>query len=117
MLFRSLHDYPVSSLMRAIEKHTKYYFHEVMGVWDQAGIYLTESWVNKSEKGESHQMHTHPNSIISGSFYFDVMDGSGDMMFLNSVINSTTIRFKTKSTEFEQPVFGFGNGDNNQCGV
>ena len=32
-------------------------------------IIITQSWVNKSGKGESHHEHVHPNSIVSGVWY------------------------------------------------
>tara|TARA_Y100001963_G_scaffold20015_1_gene25448 strand:+ start:70 stop:732 length:663 start_codon:yes stop_codon:yes gene_type:complete len=32
-------------------------------------LVITQSWVNKSGKGESHPEHTHPNSIVSGVWY------------------------------------------------
>ena len=33
-------------------------------------IYITTSWFNYTKKGESHHLHTHPNSLISGVMYF-----------------------------------------------
>ena len=30
---------------------------------------ITQSWLNKSKKGESHHEHVHPNSIVSGVWY------------------------------------------------
>lgn len=35
---------------------------------------ITQSWVNKSSKGRYHHPHIHPNSIISGVFYFRIND-------------------------------------------
>lgn len=32
-------------------------------------IIITQSWINKSGKGESHHEHVHPNSLISGVWY------------------------------------------------
>ena len=32
-------------------------------------LVITQSWLNKSKKGESHHEHVHPNSIISGVWY------------------------------------------------
>lgn len=32
-------------------------------------IYLTQSWINISEKNQSHHPHKHPNSFISGVLY------------------------------------------------
>tara|TARA_Y100001963_G_scaffold65567_1_gene91320 strand:- start:1410 stop:2042 length:633 start_codon:yes stop_codon:yes gene_type:complete len=36
-------------------------------------LVITQSWLNKSNKGESHHLHHHPNSMISGVWY-PVMD-------------------------------------------
>ena len=30
---------------------------------------ITQSWLNRAGKGESHNTHTHPNSIVSGVWY------------------------------------------------
>jgi len=32
-------------------------------------LVITQSWINKSSKGESHHEHVHPNSLISGVWY------------------------------------------------
>lgn len=31
--------------------------------------FITQSWLNKTEKGQFHHKHSHPNSYISGVFY------------------------------------------------
>ena len=33
-------------------------------------LVVTQCWLNKNPKGSSHHEHCHPNSIISGVFYF-----------------------------------------------
>ena len=35
-------------------------------------LVITQSWINKSIKGKHHPEHHHPNSILSGVFYFEV---------------------------------------------
>jgi uncharacterized protein (TIGR02466 family) len=32
---------------------------------------VTQSWLNYTKEGEYHHKHAHPNSLISGVFYFD----------------------------------------------
>ena len=32
-------------------------------------VVITQSWLNKNKKGESHHEHMHPNSLISGVWY------------------------------------------------
>ena len=45
------------------------YFTNIL-LFKDAELYITLSWLNFTENGESHHIHTHPNSIISGVFYF-----------------------------------------------
>ena len=33
-------------------------------------LVVTQCWLNKNPKGSKHHEHVHPNSIISGVFYF-----------------------------------------------
>ena len=35
---------------------------------------ITQSWLNFTQKGEFHHAHTHANSILSGSFYFNASE-------------------------------------------
>jgi uncharacterized protein (TIGR02466 family) len=50
----------------------QYYFDKVM-MADPKRVqpYITQSWLNFTEKGQFHHKHQHPNSIISGVLYFD----------------------------------------------
>ena len=32
-------------------------------------LVITQSWLNKNKKGESHHEHVHPNSMVSGVWY------------------------------------------------
>lgn len=36
----------------------------------------TISWTNKNPKGSKHHEHVHPNSIVSGVFYFSINDSA-----------------------------------------
>tara|TARA_R100000742_G_C4229236_1_gene51185 strand:- start:53 stop:646 length:594 start_codon:yes stop_codon:yes gene_type:complete len=51
-------------------------------------FYITQSWVNKKGKGDSHHEHTHPNSIISGVWYPQV---SKDSSILFKAFHETSI--------------------------
>ena len=41
---------------------------------DKVQLYVTQSWTNRTKKGEYHHAHVHQNSIVSGVFYFDGND-------------------------------------------
>ena len=42
---------------------------------------LDSLWVNVLKSGGHHSAHIHPHSVISGSFYVEVPDGSGAIRF------------------------------------
>ena len=50
-----------------IETKLNEYVTHVLGSKDK--FVITQSWFNKSKKGESHSEHSHPNSIVSGVWY------------------------------------------------
>lgn len=52
-----------------IVTHLKHYFDEVYAPKDVVEIYITQSWLTKTEPGDFHHPHKHPNSFISGVFY------------------------------------------------
>lgn len=37
----------------------------------ESKLKITQSWVNKTDKGTMHKMHYHPNSVLSGVYYFN----------------------------------------------
>lgn len=51
------------------EQHIKIYVKEIINPKEELDFYITQSWLNVTKPGESHQMHSHTNSIISGAFY------------------------------------------------
>lgn len=50
-----------------IESEIKVFSKEVLG--GKTELVITQSWLNRNLKGESHHDHMHPNSIISGVWY------------------------------------------------
>lgn len=44
-------------------------------------VYITQSWANLTDKGETHHVHSHQNSIISGVYYVDVDELTDDINF------------------------------------
>jgi uncharacterized protein (TIGR02466 family) len=42
---------------------------------------ITQSWINKSGRGGSHTVHNHPNSVVSGVFYLQSDESTGDIVF------------------------------------
>jgi uncharacterized protein (TIGR02466 family) len=61
-------DRPELANVRAfIEAKLHEYVTKVFASTDK--LVITQSWLNKSKKGESHHEHVHPNSMVSGVWY------------------------------------------------
>lgn len=52
------------------------YLQQVVQPQQDIHIALTQSWLNKTEKGQFHHSHFHPNSFLSGVFYLETHDDS-----------------------------------------
>lgn len=60
----------LSKIKTFIEECLRFYSEKVFEYSQE--FVITQSWANKNEKGQSHHEHVHPNSIISGVFYFQI---------------------------------------------
>ena len=47
------------------------YLQEIICPMHDVELYITQSWLNRTTKGEFHHRHNHANSIISGVFYIN----------------------------------------------
>lgn len=57
------------------------YYNQVYRPKYFSQIYITQSWVNYSSKGESHHKHSHKNSFLSAVFYIKSNPNSGRIIF------------------------------------
>lgn len=69
----------MKNLRKFIEESVNQYFSEIVAPVKEASLYITQSWVNYSKKGQWHHSHEHPNSILSGVFY--VQSDENDKIF------------------------------------
>ena len=83
--YASLNDLPkrdpaFADLTKVLAKHAAIYAKECQ--FDLARKPRLDSlWVNLLKAGGQHSGHIHPHSIISGTFYVEVPQGSGDLRF------------------------------------
>ena len=68
-------------LKSLIDRHAQSYVKKL--AWDVAAsqIQMTRFWVNIMRPQTSHSMHIHPLSVISGTFYLEVPNGSSPIKF------------------------------------
>jgi len=62
---------------------------------DKVKLKITQSWLNINEDKESHALHTHPNSYISGVVYLNAVEGDS--------IRFTDTRFNTRVSFMSMP--------------
>ena len=67
-------DTKLYNLKNFCEKHIKTYVEELINPTEELDFYITQSWLNITKPGESHQPHWHSNSIISGVFYVSTVE-------------------------------------------
>ena len=73
----------LSKLKIDIQSVIDEYIQRIFNPKDDFNLYITQSWLNISEKGKFHNVHTHANSVLSGVFYFDVDEQSNFTVFHN----------------------------------
>jgi uncharacterized protein (TIGR02466 family) len=52
---------------------------------------ITQSWINLSSLGKTHNRHSHPNSIISGVWYAEISEDSSPIRFHNSLVREISL--------------------------
>ena len=63
------------------------YLNRIINTQNNIKLDITQSWLNYTKKDQYHHSHAHPNSIISGVFYFDCDKDS--IKFSNPVFYQT----------------------------
>ena len=59
------------NLKKEIILKIKDYFKNTLCINDSTEPFITQSWLNYTEKNQFHHKHYHPNSFISGVFYIN----------------------------------------------
>lgn len=68
-------------LKKNIELNIETFVRSYLKINKKINFYLTDSWVNKFEKGEGSTTHSHVNSMISGVYYFKRVPNMGGIQF------------------------------------
>ena len=73
-VFRSFNHFLVSC--------ARHFSHDLLGCQDRE-MFVTESWINKAEKGAKQYEHYHVNCWISGTYYLRFHEDHSPIVFLN----------------------------------
>lgn len=82
---------PLEKLAEFCLESANKYFQEVYKPKENLSLYVTQSWVNYTEKGGFHHKHAHPNSIVSGVFYLNASTESDRIYFYNEKYHQVRI--------------------------
>jgi hypothetical protein len=66
-----LNERPFVNIKKELELKVQDYFDKVILPANNITPYITQSWLNYTEKNQYHHMHNHSNSLISGVFYIN----------------------------------------------
>jgi uncharacterized protein (TIGR02466 family) len=70
----------------------KYFTREVM-MYSYEEYSFSQSWISHKAPGQSHTMHTHPNSLISGVFYYGEDDPNIPAITFHKPIMGTNVSY------------------------
>jgi uncharacterized protein (TIGR02466 family) len=73
----------LSLIKEFVETGIRLYVENVLMATKDVEFYITQSWLNYTSPGEFHHRHSHPNSIISGVFYFNADPETDKIHFYN----------------------------------
>ena len=73
------------------------YAEEVLG-WDEK-LYFSQTWLTYKLPGQRHEVHTHPNSMLAGVFYYNVYDSYPAITFHNPIVSFGRPTFQSKSKD------------------
>jgi len=59
------------NIKKFLNKCCKDYLETIICPKNNIELYITQSWLNYTEADQYHHQHSHPNSVVSGVFYFD----------------------------------------------
>ena len=92
----------LKDIKKFCEYQSKNYLEEIEGAnTDLAELRITQSWLNINKPQEYHLPHFHPNSYLSGVFYFQCLPNDNIMFSNRTKGNMQTLEFtKKKSTEW-----------------
>ena len=72
------------NIKKFLDKHCKYYLEKIICPKNNIELYITQSWLNYTEANQHHHKHAHPNSVVSGVFYFDSDIKNDKILFSSS---------------------------------
>ena len=113
-----LNSQELKELKDIIQNNINFFAYEVLGIDSNIEFHITNSWIMKHENGHWAQEHFHSHSLITGVYYFDVKENSGQITITKNKMFTTLFPcifdfLYEKETLFNKGSFGVTpvNGD------
>jgi uncharacterized protein (TIGR02466 family) len=74
---------PFVNIKKELDLRVQDYFDKVILPANNITPYITQSWLNYTEKNQYHHKHAHPNSLVSGVFYINCHEEHDKIKFFN----------------------------------
>ena len=71
------------NIKKFLDQCCKDYLEKIISPKNNIELYITQSWLNYTEENQYHHQHSHPNSVVSGVFYFDCDKENDKIKFTN----------------------------------
>ena len=71
------------NLKKELELKVQDYFDKVLCTTNSVTPYITQSWLNYTEKDQYHHKHQHQNSLVSGVFYISCNKNNDKIKFFH----------------------------------
>jgi uncharacterized protein (TIGR02466 family) len=81
-------------IKKFIEDCCQDYLEKIICPQNDIKVYVTQSWLNYTEEKQYHHKHAHPNSVISGVFYFNSDKENDKILFSNGEYRQILPRIK-----------------------
>jgi len=72
------------NIKKKLNKVIKDYFNKVIDTSNNIEPYITQSWINYTEKNQYHHKHSHANSLVSGILYLNAEKTTDKILFFKS---------------------------------
>jgi uncharacterized protein (TIGR02466 family) len=78
-----LNEKPFANIKKELDLRVQDYFEKIISPTDAITPYITQSWLNYTQKNQYHHKHAHPNSLVSGVFYINCHKELDKIKFFN----------------------------------
>ena len=89
-----LNEKPFLNIKKELSLRVKEYFEKIYCSSDNFTPYITQSWLNYTEKNQYHHKHAHPNSLVSGVMYINSDEKYDKIKFFNDTYHRLTLSVK-----------------------